>query len=152
MKMKKFLMLHGINHNMYGKREPEFYGTVTLEQINDGLAKLGDELGVTVENFQTNFEGELVERIHKAYFEKVDGVVINPGAWTHYSYGMRDALAMLSCPIVEIHMSNNHARDKFRQHSVISDIAKGYIAGFGFDSYLLGLRAAVAAANNETEE
>ena len=150
--MKKFLMLHGINHNMYGKREPEFYGTVTLDQINEGLAKLGEELGVTVENFQTNFEGELVERIHKAYFEKVDGVVINPGAWTHYSYGMRDALAMLSCPIVEIHMSNNHARDKFRQHSVISDIAKGYIAGFGFDSYLLGLRAAVAAANNQSEE
>jgi 3-dehydroquinate dehydratase-2 len=81
----------------------------------------------------------------------VDGVVINPGAWTHYSYGMRDALAMLPCPIVEIHMSNNHARDKFRQHSVISDIAKGYIAGFGFDSYLLGLRAAVSAANDQTE-
>jgi len=150
--MKKFLMLHGINHNMYGKREPEFYGTVTLDQINDGLAKLGEELGVSVEPFQTNFEGELVERIHKAYFEKVDGVVINPGAWTHYSYGMRDALAMLSCPIVEIHMSNNHARDKFRQHSVISDIAKGYIAGFGFDSYLLGLRAAVAAANDQSED
>ena len=145
--MKKFLMLHGINHNMYGKREPEFYGTITLDEINQGMAALGKELGVEVDNFQTNIEGELVNRIHQAYFDKVDGIVINPGAWTHYSYGMRDALAMLSCPIVEIHMSNNHARDKFRQHSVISDIAKGYIAGFGFDSYLLGLRAAVTAAN-----
>ncbi len=149
--MKKFLMLHGINHNMFGKREPEFYGTITLDQINEGLADLGKELGVEVLNFQTNSEAELVERIHEAFFAKVDGVVINPGAWTHYSYGMRDALAMLSCPIVEIHMSNNHARDKFRQHSVISDIAKGYIAGFGFDSYLLGLRAAVSAANEQTE-
>ena len=150
--MKKFLMLHGINHNMFGKREPEFYGTITLDGINQGMAELGKELGVEVANFQTNSEGELVNRIHEAFFEKVDGVVINPGAWTHYSYGMRDALAMLSCPIVEIHMSNNHARDKFRQHSVISDIAKGYIAGFGFDSYLLGLRAAVTAANNQTEK
>lgn len=150
--MKKFLMLHGINHNMFGKREPEFYGTITLDEINQGMVELGNELGVEVVNFQTNMEGELVNRIHEAFFEKIDGVVINPGAWTHYSYGMRDALAMLSCPIVEIHMSNNHARDKFRQHSVISDIAKGYIAGFGFDSYLLGLRAAVTASNNQTEK
>ena len=145
--MKKFLMLHGINHNMFGKREPKFYGTITLDQINESLSALGRELGVAVQHFQTNSEGALVDRIHQAYMDKVDGVVINAGAWTHYSYGMRDALAILTCPIVEIHMSNNHARDKFRQHSVISDIAKGYIAGFGQDSYLLGLRAAVSAAN-----
>ena len=145
--MKKFLMLHGINHNMFGKREPKFYGTITLDQINESLSTLGRELGVAVQHFQTNSEGALVDRIHQAYMDKVDGVVINAGAWTHYSYGMRDALAILTCPIVEIHMSNNHARDKFRQHSVISDIAKGYIAGFGHDSYLLGLRAAVSAAN-----
>ena len=145
--MKKFLMLHGINHNMFGKREPKFYGTITLDQINESLSALGRELGVAVQHFQTNSEGALVDRIHQAYMDKVDGVVINAGAWTHYSYGMRDALAILTCPIVEIHMSNNHARDKFRQHSVISDIAKGYIAGFGRESYLLGLRAAVSAAN-----
>ena len=145
--MKKFLMLHGINHNMFGKREPKFYGTITLDQINESLSALGRELGVAVQHFQTNSEGALVDRIHQAYMDKVDGVVINAGAWTHYSYGMRDALAILTCPIVEIHMSNNHARDKFRQHSVISDIAKGYIAGFGQDSYLLGLCAAVSAAN-----
>ncbi len=80
----------------------------------------------------------MCERIHQAFFDKVDGVIINAGAFTHYSYGMRDALAILTVPIVEIHMSNNHARDKFRQYSVISEIAKGYIAGFGVDSYLLG--------------
>lgn len=139
-------MLHGVNHNMFGKREPKFYGTITLDEINGKLAALGRELGVEVDSFQTNHEGEMCERIHRAFFEKVDGVIINAGAWTHYSYGMRDALAILTVPIVEIHMSNNHARDKFRQYSVISEIAKGYIAGFGVDSYLLGLRAAVAAS------
>ncbi len=144
--MKKFLMLHGVNHNMFGKREPRFYGTITLAEIDGKLAALGRELGVEVESFQTNHEGAMCERIHQAFLDKVDGVIINAGAWTHYSYGMRDALAILTVPIVEIHMSNNHARDKFRQYSVISEIAKGYIAGFGVDSYLLGLRAAVSAS------
>jgi len=144
--MKTFLMLHGINHNMFGKREPKYYGTITLEDIDGRLRALAGELGVAIESFQTNHEGEMVERIHRAYADKVDGVIINAGAWTHYSYGLRDALAILTVPIVEIHMSNNHARDKFRQYSVISEIAKGYIAGFGVDSYLLGLRAAVSAS------
>ena len=144
--MKKFLMLHGVNHNMFGKREPKYYGTVTLAEIDGKLSELARELGVAIESFQTNHEGALVERIHQAFADKVDGVVINAGAWTHYSYGLRDALAILTVPIVEIHMSNNAARDEFRQHSVISDIAKGYIAGFGVDSYLLGLRAAVSAS------
>jgi len=139
-------MLHGVNHNMFGKREPKYYGTITLAEIDGKLGDLARELGVEVDSFQSNHEGALVERIHQAYTDKVDGVVINAGAWTHYSYGLRDALAILTVPIVEIHMSNNHARDEFRQHSVISDIAKGYIAGFGVDSYLLGLRAAVSAA------
>jgi 3-dehydroquinate dehydratase-2 len=144
--MKKFLMLHGVNHNMFGKREPKYYGTITLAEIDGKLAALGKELGVAVESFQTNHEGAMCERIHQAFVDKVDGVIINAGAWTHYSYGLRDALAILTVPIVEIHMSNNHARDKFRQYSVISEIAKGYIAGFGVDSYLLGLRAAVSAS------
>ena len=147
--MKKFLMLHGVNHNMFGKREPKYYGTITLAEIDRRLADLGKELGVEVDNFQTNQEGAMCERIHQAFLEKIDGVVINAGAWTHYSYGLRDALAILTVPIVEIHMSNNHARDKFRQYSVISEIAKGYIAGFGVDSYLLGLRAAVSASAAE---
>ncbi len=144
--MKSFLMLHGVNHDMFGKREPKYYGTITLADIDGKLRQLGKELGVEVASFQTNHEGELCERIHQAFAEKVDGVIINAGAWTHYSYALRDALAILTVPIVEVHMSNNHARDKFRQYSVISEIAKGYIAGFGIDSYLLGLRAAVSAA------
>ena len=146
--MKKFLMLHGINHNMFGKREPKYYGTITLQQIDSKLRSLASELGVQVESYQTNHEGEMVERVHRAFIDKVDGVIINAGAWTHYSYGLRDALAILTVPIVEIHMSNNHARDAFRQVSVISEIAKGYIAGFGVDSYLLGLRAAVNASSS----
>jgi len=142
----KILMLHGVNHDMFGKREPKYYGTITLAEIDERMRQLGRELGVEVESFQTNREGEMCERIHRAFMEGVDAVVINAGAWTHYSYALRDALAILKGPIVEIHMSNNHARDRFRQYSVISEIAKGYIAGFGVDSYLLGLRAAVSAA------
>ena len=142
----KFLVLNGINLNMFGKRDPKQYGTTTLAQIDEQLHALGAELGVEVECFQTNFEGEMAERIHRAHGEGVDGVLINAGAWTHYSYGIRDALAILKCPIIEVHMSNIHAREAFRHHSVIAEIARGQIAGFGVDSYLLGLRAAVSAA------
>jgi 3-dehydroquinate dehydratase II len=142
----KFLVLNGINLNMFGKRDPKQYGTTTLAQIDEQLLALGAELGVEVECFQTNFEGEMAERIHRAHGEGVDGVLINAGAWTHYSYGLRDALAILQCPIIEVHMSNIHAREAFRHHSVIAEIARGQIAGFGVDSYLLGLRAAVSAA------
>lgn len=139
----KVLMLHGINLNMFGKRDPKQYGTITLDQINAQVDALGKELGVEVQNFQTNFEGAMCERIHQAYLDKVDAVLINAGAWTHYSYGIRDALAILTCPIVEVHMSNIHAREAFRHHSVLAEIAQGQIAGFGVDSYLLGLRTAV---------
>ena len=141
----KVLMLHGINHNMFGKRDPKQYGTITLAEIDDHLKKLGKTLGVKVTSFQTNSEGAMCERIHQAFLEKVDGVMINAGAWTHYSYGIRDALAILTVPIVEIHMSNIHAREEFRHHSVFGEIVKGQICGFGADSYVLGLRAAVSA-------
>jgi len=143
--MKKMLMLHGINHNMFGKRDPKQYGTVTLAEIDARLQALGRELDVEVESFQTNHEGEMCERIHQAYADGVDAVLINAGAWTHYSYGIRDALAILTVPIVEIHMSNIHAREPFRHQSVFAEIAKGQICGFGSESYLLGLRAALAA-------
>ncbi len=139
----KFLMLHGINHNMFGKRDPKQYGTITLEQIDGQLQALAQELGVEVESFQTNYEGAMCERIHQAYFDGVDGVMLNAGAWTHYSYGIRDALAILTCPIVELHMSNIHAREPFRHHSVFAEIVQGQIAGFGVDSYLMALRTAV---------
>ena len=143
--MKKFLMLHGINHNMFGKRDPKQYGTITLEQIDRKLQTLAKELGVEVVSFQTNSEGEMCERIHQAYKENMDGVMINAGAWTHYSYGIRDALAILTVPVVELHMSNIHAREAFRHVSVFAEVVRGQICGFGVDSYLLGLRAGVAA-------
>ena len=142
----KFLMLHGINHNMFGKRDPKQYGSVTLDEINASLVALGNELGVQVEHYQTNHEGEMCERIHQAFRDNVAGVMINAGAWTHYSYGIRDALAILTCPVVEAHMSNIHAREEFRHKSVFVEIVKGQISGFGVDSYLLALRAAVSAA------
>jgi 3-dehydroquinate dehydratase-2 len=144
--MAKFLLLHGINLNMFGRRDPAQYGTVTLAEIDARARALARELGVELECFQTNSEGEMCERIHRAHGDAVDGVIINAGAWTHYSYGIRDALAILKVPVVEVHMSNVHAREEFRHHSVIAAIARGQIAGFGVDSYLLGVRAAVAAA------
>ncbi len=142
--MKKILVLHGLNLNMFGKRDPAQYGTVTLAEIDKSLARLGTELGASVESFQTNFEGAMVERIHAAHSDGTEAVVINAGAWTHYSYGIRDALAILKCPIVEVHMSNVHARETFRHTSVFSEIVRGQICGFGVNSYLLGLRAALA--------
>ena len=138
------LVLNGINLNMFGKRDSATYGTITLDEINQRLIALGQELGVRVENFQTNFEGAMCERIHAAHTDGTQAVLINAGAWTHYSYGIRDALAILKCPIFEVHMSNIHAREAFRHHSVIAEIAKGQIAGFGVDSYLLALRTAVS--------
>ena len=142
----KILMLHGINHNMFGQRDPTQYGTVTLAQIDAQLQALGHELGTEVASFQTNNEGAMCDRIHQAHVDGVDAVLVNAGAWTHYSYGIRDALAILSCPIVELHMSNIHAREAFRHVSVFAPIVRGQICGFGVDSYLLGLRAAVSAA------
>jgi 3-dehydroquinate dehydratase-2 len=141
--VKKILVLHGVNLNMFGKRDPAQYGTLTLDEINQQIEGLAKELGCNVETFQTNHEGEICEKIHQAHQEKVDAVIINAGAWTHYSYALRDALAILKVPIVEVHMSNIHAREEFRHYSVIAPLAKGQIAGFGLQSYLLGLRAAV---------
>jgi len=139
-------MLHGVNHNMFGKRDPKQYGTITLEEINSNIQKLADELQIEVETYQTNHEGEMVEKIHEAFLNGIDGVVLNAGAWTHYSYAIRDALAILTVPVVEIHMSNIHSREEFRHTSVFADIATGQISGFGEESYVLGIRAAVAAS------
>jgi len=140
--MKKILVLHGVNLNMFGKRDPAQYGTITLDEINKKLKEHAKELGVELEAFQTNHEGAMCEKIHQAHLDKVDAVVINAGAWTHYSYALRDALAILKVPIVEVHMSNIHAREEFRHLSVITPLARGLICGFGVQSYLLGLRAA----------
>lgn len=141
--VKKILVLHGVNLNMFGKRDPAQYGTITLAEINRKIVELAKELGCEVETFQTNFEGEICEKIHQAHLDKVDAVLINAGAWTHYSVALRDALAILKVPILEVHMSNIHAREEFRHFSVVAPLAKGQIAGFGLQSYLLALRAAV---------
>jgi len=154
---RKILCLHGINLSMFGKRDPATYGTATLADIDYQLHELASELGVTIETFQTNYEGEMVEKIHQAHLSgDLAAVLINSGAWTHYSYGLRDALAILDVPVIEVHMSNIHAREdmkgstgeQMRHHSVVSPLAKGVVAGFGATSYLLGLRAAVAMSGN----
>jgi 3-dehydroquinate dehydratase-2 len=142
----KILVLHGINLNMFGKRDPSQYGTATLAEIDRRLQALAAELGVEVECFQTNFEGEMVERLHRAHAEGIDAVVINPGAWTHYAYGIRDAVEILKVPVIEAHMSDIHAREPFRKLSVLDGIVHQQIMGHGVDSYLIALKAAVAAA------
>jgi 3-dehydroquinate dehydratase-2 len=143
----KVLVLHGVNLNMLGRRDPGTYGTVTLAEIDARLHALGRELGVDVEAFQTNAEGAMCERIHAALTDGTAAVVINAGAWTHYSYAIRDALEILPIPIVEVHLSDVHAREAFRDHSVFADVRTLEIAGLGVESYLEGLRAAVAAAH-----
>lgn len=137
------LVLHGVNLNMFGQRDPAHYGHATLSDIDAALQELAGELDVQLQTFQSNHEGALCERIHQAHRDAVQGVIINAGAWTHTSVAIADALAILRCPVVEVHMSNIHAREAFRQHSCIAPIAAGQICGFGVDSYLLGLRAAV---------
>jgi 3-dehydroquinate dehydratase-2 len=141
----KVLVLHGINLDMLGKRGPAVYGSTTLAEIDDRLRALGSELDVEIDTFHTNHEGAMCERIHAAHESDVDAVVINAGAWTHYSYGIRDALGILTIPVVEVHLSNIHAREAWRHQSVFSEVVRGQIAGFGIDSYLLGVRAAVAS-------
>lgn len=140
------LVLHGVNLNMFGRRDPAQYGTATLADIDSQLHSLADELGVTIECVQSNDEGAFIGRIHRALDEDVDAVVINAGAWTHTSLALADALAILTVPVVEVHMSNVHKREAIRRTSLIAPVCAGSIVGFGVTSYLLGLRAAVSLA------
>lgn len=142
----RILVLNGVNLNMFGRRDPAHYGTESLEQINAAMENLAASLGCSLEFFQSNSEERMIERIHASLDEEIDAIIINAGAWTHYNYALADALAMCRVPIVEAHMSNIFKREEFRRFSVISPLARGCIAGFGAESYLLALRAAVSAA------
>jgi len=142
-KKTRVLVLHGPNLNLLGRREPEHYGTSTLAQINAELKRLGASLKLSVECFQSNHEGELVQKIQEAR-GKFRAILINPGGYTHTSVAIRDALAYTGLPVIEIHLSNLAKREDFRKRSLVSDLAVGTISGFGKDSYLLALRAAAA--------
>lgn len=140
--MKKILVLLGPNLNMVGIREKGIYGTETAESINADIFKKAESLNADCEIYQSNHEGDLVDKIHAAY-GKVDGIIINAGALTHYSYALRDAIASVSIPTIEVHMSNVHKREEFRHTSVISAVCEGVIAGFGKNVYMLALEELV---------
>lgn len=141
------LLIHGPNLNLLGTRETAVYGVETLEAINDKCSALAEELGVHIDTRQSNSEGDIVDLIQEAR-HSAKGILINPGAYTHYSYAIRDAIAAVKLPAVEVHLSNIYSREEFRRHSVIAPVAAGQISGFGADSYLLGLRALVGLIRN----
>lgn len=141
----KILIINGPNINLLGTREPEIYGTLTLEQINTELESFAKELGAETISFQSNIEGEIVDAIQKAKCEwGCDGIVINPAAYTHTSVAIRDAISAVALPTVEVHISNIHAREEFRKNSFIAPVCIGQICGFGLDSYKLGLKGLLA--------
>ena len=147
----KALVIHGPNLNMLGKREPEIYGNITLAGIDARIYTAAEELGIEVETFQGNSEGALVDAIQQAV-GAVDGIIINPGAYTHYSFALRDALAAVDIPVVEVHLSNIYAREEFRRTSVTAPVSVGQITGFGPDSYILALHALILILAKEHDK
>lgn len=140
--MKKILIIHGPNINKVGSREVIYYGEKTIQQVNSEIIKFSNEHRVHIEIFQSNSEGEIIDKIQKS-INNVDGIVINPGAYTHYSYAIRDAIEDSNLPTIEVHMSNIYNREKFRRKSVIAPMCKGQISGFGINSYLLAIKALI---------
>ena len=144
--MKKILVIHGPNLNLLGKREVDIYGTVTIDEINSELIKLAEKRSVALETFQSNHEGEIVDRIGQVKNKGFSAVVMNPAAYTHTSVAIRDAVAACGIPVIEVHLSNIYAREEFRHTSLIAPVAKGQIAGFGKRSYIHGLELAIEIA------
>ena len=145
---KMILVIHGPNLNLLGEREPGVYGYENFESINESIVEAANAMGFDCEVFQSNHEGEIIDAIHDARLE-FDGIIINAGAYTHYSYAIRDAIASVKTPVIEVHMSNIHARDEFRTKSVIAPVCKGQICGFGKTSYILALEAFLEEFSNE---
>lgn len=145
----RILIMNGPNLNLLGEREPGIYGSESLEAINRRLAKKAEKLHVGIDFFQSNHEGELVDHLHAARGE-FDAIVLNAGAYTHYSIAIRDAISAIKLPVIEVHLSNVHAREGFRETSVIAPVCRGQIAGFGEYSYTLGLLAAINAVRTES--
>jgi len=141
--MKKILVIHGPNLNLLGDRENGIYGNATLKDIDDEMRSLAKGLGAGIDFYQSNIEGELVNAVQNAR-GNFDALIINPGGYTHYSIAIRDAISAVNIPTIEVHLSNIHAREEFRQKSVISPVTKGQIIGFGKESYMLAVRAAVS--------
>jgi 3-dehydroquinate dehydratase-2 len=134
------LVIHGPNLDLLGKREPDIYGLSTLAEIDSQITRVGESLGISVRTVQHNSEGAIIEELHRAAGQ-VDGIIINPAAFTHYAFALRDAIASIGTPTIEVHLSNVHAREPFRSHSVVAAVCRGTIAGFGAESYCLALRA-----------
>lgn len=136
----KFLVINGVNLNLTGKREKGVYGSDSLEQINEQIAAYCNADGDSVDFYQSNIEGELVNKLHEAYLtQSYDAILLNAGAFTHYSYALRDAIAAIDIPVAEVHISNVHARERFRHNSVLSEVCKGVVCGFGAGSYLAAI-------------
>lgn len=141
--MSKILVIHGPNLNMLGTREPEIYGSMTLQDINEMLAQQAAEQGVETEFYQSNYEGGLIDMIQQAPAKGVDFIILNAGAFTHYSIALRDAIASVNVPVIEVHISNVHTREEFRHKSVIAPVVMGQILGFGTDSYSAAMYVAM---------
>jgi 3-dehydroquinate dehydratase-2 len=146
--LKTLWLLHGVNLDMLGRRDPAVYGSMTLSELEAYVARHGEQFGFTVYGFQTNFEGELVEKIHQLVVDAADAVIVNPGAWTHYSYALHDALELVSAPVAEVHLSDVGSREEWRRVSVIADVVDVRISGKGAAGYVEALEALAGLAES----